>query len=126
MNVALVASNQEVEELRERPRLALDRAVGEPFGLALVREEPVGVLRTTRPYRPAEEAHVLEDRPPVVGDRTVRHPSADPCEQELVDQLLLEVLVLLCRRQSPRRTDRPDDRERHRRLSSLRTTMRHK
>ncbi|WP_199827674.1 hypothetical protein [Streptomyces specialis] len=107
MDVTPVADDEEVVELRECPRLAL------------VGQEPIRVLRAGRPHRTAQQAYELEDRPPVVGDRAVTDPGAQPGQQELVNQLLLEVLVLLRCLQLLGRPDRPDDHERHRALNSL-------
>jgi hypothetical protein len=94
VDVARVAQQQEVVELRQRADLADHRRPGKAVA-ALQRQEPVRVRRLGRPQGTGEEAGELEQHRPVVADLCIRVAGRDRSQQELVHQLLLEVLHVL-------------------------------
>jgi hypothetical protein len=113
VNVALVAHDQEVEELGQRIGLVVHRQPGAAQFPALVSQEPVDVRGLRGPHRAAEVPDELEDRRSILGDRGIARPRTNCCEQVLIDQVLLEILELLRCPGSPRKVDRSDYRQRH-------------
>jgi hypothetical protein len=113
VDVALVAGDQELEEARQRPRLALHRQPRTLQLLALQGQEPVGVMRLRGPDRAAQEADELKQHRSVGGDGAIAQPGPQRRQQVLVDQLLLEVLGLLGSLQPPRRSQRAHHRKPH-------------
>ncbi|MGC7097655.1 hypothetical protein ACPZ19_23530 [Amycolatopsis lurida] len=116
MNIALVAGENEVEEMADRPRLVLHRRPRTTKVFTLVCKETVDIVRLSGPDRTPEEPHELEQHRPVTAHHTVAQPGTHRSEQILIDQLLLEILQLLRRVQPARRTQGPNHRQRHRHL----------
>ena len=114
MNVALVAGDQEVEELRYHQRLLPHRGTSQGPVPALMNQEPVGVFRGDLPHPPAREPDQVEDDRPFLSDVRVTDPGARAGQRVLVRQFLLELLQLLRAAQPLMRgPQRPHDRKGH-------------
>jgi hypothetical protein len=113
VDIPLVAGDQEVEEVTDRPCLLLYRAPSPMQLLALVGKETVRVGRLCGPDWTPQELDELEQDGSVVAHRAVAETRADRCQQILINKLLFVVLELLCRSQCAGSTERPHDRQCH-------------
>ncbi len=118
-NVALIAADHELEEQRQRPRLARPGGHATPRP-ALLGQEPVSIITRCRPQRPGQRTGELDDHRPGVAHMPVAQPRSRHRQRVLVDDLLLEVLDILARPQRPRRADVADRGQTQRSAGSLR------
>ena len=124
MDVALIADEQEIEELRQRPCLAVDGAQPR-VGRAEPGQVLIGVGGLGGPCRASQEPKELEQVAPLVGDRVVDHACADHREQVLVDEFLFEVLEFLRGPQPVRRAQGTDHGQRLDYVTSSTLSIRH-
>ncbi len=117
-DVALVAGDQELEEVGDGVRLRPHGGVSESALLALVCEIPVRVGRRRGPHRASQEGDEAEQRRTLRRDLTVGDSRPDHRQRVLVDELLLELLQFLDGGQPARGVERPNDSEAHRPTTS--------
>ncbi|WP_460401685.1 hypothetical protein [Actinophytocola sediminis] len=121
VDVALVTGDQKLEELAQRGRLAENGVQRLLLVAAQPQQITIRVRRLSRPHRTRQELDELEQRRPLVRHVTIGDAAGGHRQRVLVDQLLLEVLELLSRRQLPRRPDRANDCQLHVRTPVHRT-----
>lgn len=125
VDVALIAGNGEVVELRDRSRLARSGRDRQPRP-SQPGQERIGVGGPRLPQRGVEVTQELEHDRPGLRDIAVAEPGSGHRERVLVDDLLLEVGSIFLRPPTPGGSDAPHRGELHRSAASGIVTMHQK